>query len=129
MLASWREAVLGIIPHVRPDAWIFRRDSAPTRDIFSVWKLMANNKTISDLYQPPHSPYLVQCDFWLFPKQKTYLEGHRFQTLLIFRDIIYGDHPEEQCQKRGSRKVLNSENTDSLRYTAVQGGNFYYGRS
>lgn len=48
MLASWREAILGIIPHVRPDAWFLRHDSAPTRDTFSVWKLMANNKTIQN---------------------------------------------------------------------------------
>ena len=56
MLASWCDAVLGIIPHVRPDVWILLQDSA-TRDKFSVWKLMANNKTIPELYQPPYSPY------------------------------------------------------------------------
>ena len=91
MLANWRESVLGIIPHVRLDAWILRQDSAPTRDTFSVWKLMANNKTIPELYQSPYSPYLVRCDFWLFPKQKTDLKSHRFQALLIIRDIIQGD--------------------------------------
>jgi hypothetical protein len=53
MLASLREAVLGIIPHVRPDTWIMRQDSASTRETFSIWKLMANNKTIPALYQPP----------------------------------------------------------------------------
>jgi len=50
MLANSREAVLGIRPHVRPDTWILRQDSAPTREIFSVWKLMANYKTIPELY-------------------------------------------------------------------------------
>jgi hypothetical protein len=60
MLASWLEAVLRIIPHVRPDAWILRQDSAPTRDTFSAWKLMAINKTIQELYQSPYSPHLVQ---------------------------------------------------------------------
>ena len=134
MLASSREAVLGIRPHVRPDTWILRQDSASTREIFSVWKLMVNNKTILDLYQPPYSPSLVQCDFWLFPKLKTALKGHRFQTLLLLRDIKHDDHPEEQCQKRGSRNVLNSGNTDLLRRTAAQGDTFtlagtYYGRS
>lgn len=124
MLASWREAVLGIIPHVRPDAWILPQDSVPTRETFSVWKLMASNKTIPELYQPPHSPYLAQCYFWLIPKQKTVLKGHRFQTLLIFRHIMYGDHPEEQCQKGGSRSVWNSGNSDSLRSSAAQGDTF-----
>ena len=81
LLTSPREAVLGMRPHVRPETWILRQDSAPTRETFSVWKLMANNKTMPELYQPPYSPYLVQCDFRLFPKQKTALKGHTFQTL------------------------------------------------
>ena len=31
--------------------------------------------------QPPYSPDLVPCDFWLFPKLKSPLSGKRFQTI------------------------------------------------
>ena len=31
--------------------------------------------------QPPNSPDLSQCDFWLFPKLKRPLRGHRFDTI------------------------------------------------
>ena len=30
--------------------------------------------------QPPYSPYLAPCDFWLLPKFKRPLRGHRFNT-------------------------------------------------
>jgi hypothetical protein len=30
--------------------------------------------------QPPHSPDLAPCDFWLFPELKTGLRGRRFAT-------------------------------------------------
>jgi hypothetical protein len=94
MLASLREAVRGIRPRLVPDAWTLLPDSAPSRETFSVWKLIASNTTILELYQPLYSPYLVQCDFWLFPKRESALKSHRFQTLLIFRDMrVYGDHP------------------------------------
>ena len=31
--------------------------------------------------QPPYSPDLAPCDFWLFPKLKRPLRGHRFNTI------------------------------------------------
>jgi hypothetical protein len=30
---------------------------------------------------PPYSPDLAPCDFFLFPKMKLYLKGHRFDTI------------------------------------------------
>jgi hypothetical protein len=30
---------------------------------------------------PPHSPELAPCDFFLFPKVKRNLKGHRFDTI------------------------------------------------
>ena len=40
------------------------------------------SKTINHpMIQPPYSPDLVPCDFWLFPKWKSPLKGKRFQTL------------------------------------------------
>ena len=33
------------------------------------------------MIQPPYSPDLVPCDFWLFPKLKSPLRGKRFQSV------------------------------------------------
>ena len=32
------------------------------------------------LDHPPYSPDLSHCDFWLFPRLKEMLAGHRFET-------------------------------------------------
>ena len=32
------------------------------------------------LYHPPYSPDLSPCDFWLFPRLKEMLAGHRFES-------------------------------------------------
>ena len=36
---------------------------------------------ITQVTQPPYSPDLVPCDFWLFPKLKSPLKGKGFQTV------------------------------------------------
>jgi hypothetical protein len=35
----------------------------------------------AQLQQPPYSPDLAPCDFFLFPKLKKVLKGHRFETM------------------------------------------------
>ncbi|CAK9828015.1 Histone-lysine N-methyltransferase SETMAR [Anthophora retusa] len=36
---------------------------------------------IVQIRQPPYSPDLAPCDFWLFPKLKNSLKGRRFQDV------------------------------------------------
>ena len=36
---------------------------------------------ITQVTQPPYSPDLAPCDFWLFPNLKSPLKGTRFQTI------------------------------------------------
>ena len=36
---------------------------------------------ITQVTQPPYSPYLVPCDYWLFSKLKSPLKGKRFQRI------------------------------------------------
>ena len=38
---------------------------------------------LTQVTQPPYSPDLVPCDFWLFPKLKSPLKGKKFQTVKI----------------------------------------------
>ena len=42
---------------------------------------------ITQVTQPPYSPDLVACDFWLFPKLKSPLKGKRFQTVDEIQEI------------------------------------------
>ena len=36
---------------------------------------------ITQVTQPPYSPDLAPCDFWLFPKLKSPFKGKIFQTI------------------------------------------------
>ncbi|GFV40701.1 putative mariner transposase [Trichonephila clavipes] len=46
----------------------------------SVKRFLAS-KNIPVAHQPPHSPDLIPCEFFLFPKLKNHLKGHHFGTL------------------------------------------------
>jgi hypothetical protein len=45
-----------------------------------VQNFLAKNQ-IQTITQPPHSPDLTPCDFWLFPRLQMGLKGHRFAPL------------------------------------------------
>jgi hypothetical protein len=62
------------------DAWFLHNDNAPAHDALPVRKLLAKKK-IMKLDHPPYSPHLAPCNFWLFPKLKTALKGHRFSDV------------------------------------------------
>jgi len=36
--------------------------------------------SIAQLQQPPYSPHLALCDFFLFPRLKKVLKGHQFEA-------------------------------------------------
>ena len=38
---------------------------------------------ITQVYQPPYSPDLAPCDFWLFPKLKSPLKGGKFVNATV----------------------------------------------
>ena len=45
---------------------------------------------ITQVTQPPYSPDLTSCNFWLFPKLKSPLKGKRFQTIDEIQENIMG---------------------------------------
>jgi hypothetical protein len=63
-------------PELWPEAWILHHNNAPAHDALNVQFLA--KKSIMKLDNPPYSPDLAPCNFWLFPKLKTALKGHRF---------------------------------------------------
>ena len=45
---------------------------------------------VTQVTQPPYSPDLVLCDFWLLPKLKPPLKGKRFQTINEIQENTMG---------------------------------------
>jgi len=60
-----------------PDSWSFLHDNAPAHTCLIVKQFLAKKK-VTVLSHPPYSPDLAPCDFWLFPKLKMTMKGHRF---------------------------------------------------
>ncbi|KAG5327041.1 GVQW3 protein, partial [Acromyrmex heyeri] len=52
------------------------RPSTSTTDEANFWP-----KTTLMMPQPPYSPYLAPCDFFLFPKLKRPMKGRRYATI------------------------------------------------
>ena len=68
----------------RPEIWrdgdrILHHDNAPAHTSHLVQLFLAKHST-AQLQQPPYSPDLAPCDFFLFPRLKKVLKGHRFEA-------------------------------------------------
>jgi histone-lysine N-methyltransferase SETMAR len=101
ILARLCEAVRRRRPELWSDAWILHHDNAPALDALAVQEFLAK-KLILKLDHPSYLPDLVPCDFWLFPKLKTALKGHRFSDNANIQGhvmTILQTIPEEEFQK------------------------------
>lgn len=68
----------------RPDlwennSWILHHDNAPSHNAIIIREHLAKNGT-NTIQQPPNSPDLAPCDFFLFDRLKKPLRGTRFST-------------------------------------------------
>ena len=63
----------------RDDDWMLNHDNAPAHISHLVQQFLAKHGT-AQLRQPPYSPDLAPCDFFLFPGLKKVLKGHRFEA-------------------------------------------------
>ena len=59
-------------------SWLLHDDNAPAYNALSIRQFLAEND-LAVLEQPPYSPDLAPCDFFLFPKLKGVIKGTRFQ--------------------------------------------------
>ncbi|KAJ4439803.1 hypothetical protein ANN_07931 [Periplaneta americana] len=59
--------------------WHLHHDNAPAHSSQLIHTFLAKHG-ITTVRQPPYSPDLAPCDFWLFPKLKTPLKGSRFES-------------------------------------------------
>ncbi|UYV61773.1 hypothetical protein LAZ67_1006451 [Cordylochernes scorpioides] len=74
-----------VIRQKRPDLWknknwLLHHDNAPAHTSLLVRDFLAKNNTLM-MPQPPYSPNLAPCDFFLFPKLKRPMKGRRYATL------------------------------------------------
>lgn len=76
-----REAIRKKRPDLWKDnTWFLHHDNAPSHTALIIREFFAKNAT-HIVPQPPYSPDLAPCDFWLFSKLKRPLRGHRFETI------------------------------------------------
>jgi len=75
-----RECVRRKRSELWPDKWILHHDNTPAHDALRVREFLAKN-SITKMDQPPNSPDLAPCNFWLFPKLKNTLKRRRFDDL------------------------------------------------
>jgi hypothetical protein len=68
----------------------------PAHDMLAIQEFLAK-KSILKLEHPLYLPDLAPCDFWLFPKLKTTLKGHRFSDTADIQGR--DDHPEEHSRR------------------------------
>ena len=59
-------------------SWLLHHDNAPAYNALSIQQFLAENN-IAVQEQPPYSPGLASCDFFLFSKLKGVIKGTRFQ--------------------------------------------------
>ncbi|XP_076165947.1 dihydropteridine reductase isoform X1 [Ptiloglossa arizonensis] len=81
VMRNLREA----IRQKRPDLWknknwLLHHDNASAHTSLLVRDFLAKNNTLM-MPQPPYSPDLAPCDFFLFPKLKRPMKGRRYATL------------------------------------------------
>jgi len=60
--------------------WILHHDNAPPHTSYLVQQFLGKHGT-TQLQQLPYSPDLAPCDFFLFPRLKKVLKGHRFEAM------------------------------------------------
>ena len=69
------------------DQWHFHHDSAPVHNsiLVAFYLTKMDIKTVS---QPPYSPDLAPCDFWLLPKLKEKLRGCPHETIEEMKESV-----------------------------------------
>ena len=76
-----REAIRLKRPELWADnSWFLHHDNAPSHTALVLRDHFAKNST-NIVPQPPYSPDLAPCDFWLFSKLKRPLREHRFDSI------------------------------------------------
>jgi len=79
VLEKLRKRVIRVRPNIK-NTWVLYHDNAPCHTAISINQFLAT-KNIPVAPQPPYSPDLRPCDFFLFPRIKIHLKGRHFGIL------------------------------------------------
>ena len=83
-------------------SWLLHHDNAPAHNALSIRQFLAE-KNMAVLEQPPYSPDLAPCDFFLFPtKLKRIIKGTRFEGVEAIKRAVTTELrgvPEESFQQ------------------------------
>ncbi|UYV60468.1 PHKG1 [Cordylochernes scorpioides] len=81
VMRNLREAIRQKCPDLwKNKNWLLHHDNAPAHTSLLVRNFLAKNNTLMML-QPPYSPDLAPCDFFLFPKLKRPMKGRSYARL------------------------------------------------
>ena len=83
------------------NSWVLHHDNAPAHTALSIREFLAQ-KNIAVLEQPPYSPDLAPCDFFLFPKLKGVIKGTCFEDVHDIKKAVTTELwriPEESFQE------------------------------
>ena len=69
--------------------WQLHHNNAPTNASHLMQSFLVKHQ-ITQVTQPPCSPDLMPCNFWLFPKLKSPLKGKRLQTVSEIQENMMG---------------------------------------
>ena len=69
--------------------WQLHHNNAPTNASHLMQSFLVKHQ-ITQVTQPPCSPDLMPCNFWLFPKLKSPLKGKRLQTVSEIQENTMG---------------------------------------
>jgi len=78
ILERLRKRVIRVHPNIATN-WILHHDNAPAHAAFSVAQFLTS-KGITVMPEPPYSPVLAPCDFFLFQKAKSAMKRHHFES-------------------------------------------------
>ena len=79
----------------------YSHDNAPAHKSASVQEYLKESG-LDVLDHPPYSPDLSPCDFWLFPRLKEMLAGHRFESRCGIGSAVY------QCLQHISKEYYRA---------------------
>ncbi|KAL4083830.1 hypothetical protein QTP88_029146 [Uroleucon formosanum] len=79
VLERLRKRIIRVRPEIA-NIWILHHDNAPCHRAFSVTQFLTS-KNIRVFPQPPYSPDMSLCDFFLFPRIKQVVKGTHFDSV------------------------------------------------
>ena len=91
-------------------SWLLHHDNAPAPNALGIREFLAKSN-IAVLEQPPYSPDLAPCDFFLFPKLKEVIKGTRFQDSEAIKTAVTRElraileESFQECVKAWQRKL------------------------